>query len=78
MTLDPDLQRLADHADRLNGDAVRALIARVQGYRDGVSKVNTAIYIAQYEQEGCPDEVDMSHDHPFGEPIAYYLKEDKP
>ena len=72
MTLDPDLQRLADHADRLNGDAVRALIARVQGYRDEAGRVN------RYNHRNCVGgftEVSTSHDHPIDEPIAYYLKE---
>lgn len=75
MTLDPDLQRLADHADRLNGDAVRALIARVQGHRDEAARVNWHNHL---NCDGGFTEVRTAHDRPFDEPIAYYLKEDKP
>lgn len=74
MTLDPDLQRLADHADRLNADTVRALIARVQGYRDEAERVHR-INRLTFDVVAT---VGASHDRPFDEPIAYYLKESKP
>ena len=75
MTLDPDLQRLADHADRLNADTVRALIARVQGYRDETARVNRYNHLYC---DGGFTEVSTSHDHPLDESIAYYLKESQP
>ena len=66
MTLDPDLQRLADHADRLNADTVRALIARVQGYRDEAGRKPSW---------GNMDYRPAGDDPALDEPIAYYLKE---